>query len=135
MCKNCILFLLGAGRIAQLLVRLSVFPGEKCTFELAFDCAWSDRIIHILAGMRKNHSSLQDTIVKDPFFEHMPPHFGMTFKELLDAKHPTTWLEFERGDIGEEEALERFWADGRTVDAEALRRMMVRTVILTEASK
>jgi FMN hydrolase / 5-amino-6-(5-phospho-D-ribitylamino)uracil phosphatase len=64
--------------------------------------------------------------VKDPFYEHMPPHFGMTFKELLAAKHPTTWLEFERGDIGEEEALSRFWADGKAVDGNSLRRMLVR---------
>jgi FMN hydrolase / 5-amino-6-(5-phospho-D-ribitylamino)uracil phosphatase len=64
--------------------------------------------------------------VKDPFYEHMPPHFGMTFKELLAAKHPTTWLEFERGDINEDVALSRFWADGRAVDGTALRNMLVR---------
>jgi hypothetical protein len=39
---------------------------------------------------------VQDTIVRDPFFEHMPKHFGMTFKELLAAKHPSTWVQFER---------------------------------------
>ena len=71
--------------------------------------------------------SLQDTIVTDPFYEHMPSHFGMTLNELFAAKHPTTWLEFERGDIGEQEALERFWADGREVDGAALRRMLVST--------
>jgi hypothetical protein len=32
---------------------------------------------------------VMDTIVTDPFFEHMPRFFGMTFKELLAAKHPT----------------------------------------------
>lgn len=68
---------------------------------------------------------VQDTIVTDPFYEHMPPHFGMTLNELFAAKHPTTWLEFERGDICEQEALERFWADGRAVDGAALRRMLV----------
>lgn len=32
---------------------------------------------------------VMDTIVTDPFFEHMPRFFNMTFKELLAAKHPT----------------------------------------------
>lgn len=32
---------------------------------------------------------VMDTLVTDPFFEHMPPFFDMTFKELLAAKHPT----------------------------------------------
>lgn len=64
----------------------------------------------------------------------MPPHFGMTFKELLAAKHPTTWLEFERGDIGEDEALTRFWADGTTVDGDALRGMLVSAFCLLNAA-
>jgi hypothetical protein len=32
---------------------------------------------------------VMDTLVTDPFFEHMPRFFNMTFKELLAAKHPT----------------------------------------------
>jgi hypothetical protein len=32
---------------------------------------------------------VMDTIVSDPFFEHMPRFFGMNFKELLASKHPT----------------------------------------------
>lgn len=32
---------------------------------------------------------IMDTIVTDPFFEHMPRFFNMSFKELLAAKHPT----------------------------------------------
>ena len=47
---------------------------------------------------------VMDTLVKDPFFEHMPRHFGMTFKELLAEKHPTAWLEFERGGAEEVQA-------------------------------
>lgn len=34
---------------------------------------------------------IMDTVVTDPFFEHMPRFFEMTFKELLAAKHPTGW--------------------------------------------
>lgn len=62
----------------------------------------------------------------DPFYEHMPSHFGMTFKELLAAKHPTTWLTFEKGLCSEQEAMRDFFADGRPVDCDALRAMMVR---------
>jgi hypothetical protein len=32
---------------------------------------------------------VMDTLVTDPFFEHMPRFFNMSFKELLAAKHPT----------------------------------------------
>lgn len=35
---------------------------------------------------------VMDTIVHDPFFEHMPRFFNMTFKELLASKHPTGTL-------------------------------------------
>ena len=68
---------------------------------------------------------MQDTIVKDPFYEHMGPHFDMTFKELLAAKHPTTWIAFEKGEVTEAEAMQNFFKDGRHVDAGALRDMMV----------
>jgi hypothetical protein len=67
---------------------------------------------------------VMDTLVSDPFYEAMPRHFGMPFRELLDAKHPTAWVEFERGEIGEPELLAKFFKDGRAVDGEALTRMM-----------
>lgn len=67
---------------------------------------------------------VMDTLVSDPFYEAMPRHFGMPFRELLDAKHPTAWVEFERGDIDERQLLAKFFKDGRPVDGEALTRMM-----------
>ncbi|KAF8061989.1 FHY1 [Scenedesmus sp. PABB004] len=68
---------------------------------------------------------VMDTIVADPFFEHMPRFFNMTFKELLGAKHPTAWVEFERGEIDEAALLARFFADGRPVDGAGLVAHMV----------
>lgn len=56
------------------------------------------------------------TIVHDPFFEEMPRFFGMSFDQLLEAKHPSAWIEFELGNISEREFLERFFADGRDYD-------------------
>ena len=60
------------------------------------------------------------TIVADPFFTPLPDFFGMSFKELLAAKHPTAWVEFERGEIDEGALFEKFFADGRKFDAEGL---------------
>lgn len=67
---------------------------------------------------------VMDTLVSDPFYEAMPRHFGMPFRELLDAKHPTAWLEFERGEIAERDLLSKFFRDGRAVDGPALVAMM-----------
>lgn len=63
---------------------------------------------------------VMDTIVKDPFYSVMPQFFGLTFEELMAAKHPNTWLEFERGNISEATCLERFFLDGRKVNGPGL---------------
>ncbi|KAG1677474.1 hypothetical protein FOA52_001930 [Chlamydomonas sp. UWO 241] len=67
----------------------------------------------------------QDTIVTDPFFTEMPKFFNLTFKELLAAKHPTAWLEFETGEITEAECNAKFFLDGREFNGDALRAMMI----------
>jgi phosphoglycolate phosphatase-like HAD superfamily hydrolase len=48
----------------------------------------------------------------------------MSFKELLAAKHPSAWLDFERGHISEEAFVASFFADGRAVNGPALRTAM-----------
>eukprot|EP00878_Enallax_costatus_P017391 GHUV01018265.1.p2 GENE.GHUV01018265.1~~GHUV01018265.1.p2 ORF type:complete len:116 (+),score=15.57 GHUV01018265.1:214-561(+) len=68
---------------------------------------------------------VMDTIVTDPFFEHMPRFFNMSFKELLAAKHPTAWVEFENDIITENELIAKFFADGRQFDGQALVEHMV----------
>ncbi|KAG2498380.1 hypothetical protein HYH03_003639 [Edaphochlamys debaryana] len=68
---------------------------------------------------------IMDTVVYDPFFNDMPAFFQMSFKELLAAKHPSAWVEFECGTIDEDELVAKFFADGRPVDAAALKEMMV----------
>ncbi len=62
------------------------------------------------------------TLVYDPFRIEVPRALGMPFEELLAAKHPTAWIEFELGDLTEEEFLPRFFADGRAYDHAALVR-------------
>ncbi|KAF2309630.1 hypothetical protein GH714_004378 [Hevea brasiliensis] len=44
---------------------------------------------------------IMDTIVRDPFYHDVPPFFGMSFEELIEIKHPTAWIEFEKGMIDE----------------------------------
>ncbi|MCA9248114.1 MAG: HAD family phosphatase [Planctomycetales bacterium] len=67
---------------------------------------------------------VMETLVTEPFYEAMPNFFGMTLEELLAVKHPTSWREFETGSLTEEQFIGRFFADGRFVDRDALRRCM-----------
>ena len=63
--------------------------------------------------------------MSDPFYEHMPKYFNISFKELLASKHPTAWVEFEKGLINEEQLLAKFFADGRAFDGPGLIAHMV----------
>ncbi len=68
--------------------------------------------------MRPLLLDVMSTLVYDPFRVEMPAALGVTFEEMLRDKDPTAWLEFERGEIDEATFLERFFRDGRPVDAE-----------------
>ena len=59
---------------------------------------------------------VMDTLVREPWFEDAPAFFGMTMDELLAVKHPTSWIDFEKGRIGEQEFLDGFFRDGRAYD-------------------
>ncbi|OIT03345.1 hypothetical protein A4A49_36654 [Nicotiana attenuata] len=69
---------------------------------------------------------VMDTIVRDPFYNEIPAFFRMPMKELLECKHPTTWIEFEKGLITEGECARRFFKDGRPFDLEGLKNCMQR---------
>eukprot|EP00879_Flechtneria_rotunda_P024364 GHRR01025823.1.p1 GENE.GHRR01025823.1~~GHRR01025823.1.p1 ORF type:complete len:153 (+),score=19.10 GHRR01025823.1:97-555(+) len=73
---------------------------------------------------------VMDTIIQDPFFEHMPRFFNISFKELLAAKHPTAWVEFESGVINQDQLFAKFFADGRSFDGQALIDYMVGPSVL-----
>ena len=66
-----------------------------------------------------------DTLVRDPFYQAVPAFFGMSLEELFTVKHPSAWVEFERGERTEEEYLRDFFRDRREVDGAGLRRVMV----------
>lgn len=69
---------------------------------------------------------VMDTIVRDPFYHDIPAFFRMSFKELIECKHPTAWIEFEEGRINEMELARRFFKDGRPFDLEGLKNCMTR---------
>lgn len=67
---------------------------------------------------------VMDTLVHDPFAREVPAFFGMSFEELLREKHPSAWIEFELGRIDEDEMVASYFADGRPIDGEGLKRAM-----------
>jgi len=69
---------------------------------------------------------IMETLVTEPFYDAMPAFFQMTLDELLQVKHPTTWLEFEKGEIDETEHFRRFFRDGRPIDGPGLRQCVLR---------
>ena len=60
-----------------------------------------------------------DTLVHNPFYQEILAFFGMSHQELLRVKHPTSWVEFERGEISQAEYLRRKFADERLYASEA----------------
>lgn len=64
------------------------------------------------------------TLVTEPYLAVMPDFFGMSRDEFLTDKHPTSWIEFEEGKISEDEYVERFFKDGRSIDGVGLRDRM-----------
>jgi len=70
---------------------------------------------------------VMETLVTEPFFTTMPDFFGMPLEQLLAVKHPTSWIQFEKGEISEAEYLAKFFRDGRPVDAAGLRECLRRS--------
>lgn len=69
---------------------------------------------------------IMDTIVRDPFYHDVTAFFRMSLKELIECKHPTAWIEFEKGLIDEMELARIFFKDERTFDLEGLKDCMRR---------
>ena len=65
------------------------------------------------------------TLVRDPFYEDVPKALGMTLQELIEQKHPTAWVDFEKGIIDEEGLRAKFFLDGRDYPHEAMKAAMI----------
>jgi HAD superfamily hydrolase (TIGR01509 family) len=63
---------------------------------------------------------VMETLVTEPFRDVLPDFFGLTLDELLAAKHPTAWVDFEKGLISEDEYFRTCFRDGREVDGAGL---------------
>lgn len=68
---------------------------------------------------------VMDTLVKDPFFTCLPAFFGSPLEELVKLRSRTAWVEFEKGNIDEDEYHRTAFNDGRPYDGAALRQRMV----------
>jgi HAD superfamily hydrolase (TIGR01509 family) len=68
---------------------------------------------------------LMDTLIRDPFYTHVPAFFGLSFEQLLAQKHGSAWGEFELGRIDEAALFAGFFKDGRAFDGPALKRCMI----------
>ncbi|XP_059628681.1 flavin mononucleotide hydrolase 1, chloroplatic [Cornus florida] len=68
---------------------------------------------------------VMDTLVRDPFYQDIPAFFRMSLKELIECKHPTAWIEFEKGLIDEMELASKFFKDGRPFDLAGLKKCMI----------
>lgn len=68
---------------------------------------------------------IMDTVVRDPFYQDVPAFFRMPMKELIECKHPTAWIEFEKGQISEMELARKFFKDERHFDLEGLKTCMI----------
>ncbi len=64
------------------------------------------------------------TLVYEPFYVEVPEFFGMTLEELIDAKHPTAWAEYETGSIDEAALEAKFFRDRRAYDHAGMKACM-----------
>ncbi|XP_074582802.1 flavin mononucleotide hydrolase 1, chloroplatic isoform X2 [Curcuma longa] len=109
----------------------SIAPIPKATRVMAAPGS-SATALSSVSGSRQNRKlpillfDVMDTLVRDPFYEDIPVFFQMSMKELLEEKHPTAWVEFEKGLIDEKELARKFFKDGRSFDLEGLKECMIR---------
>ena len=67
---------------------------------------------------------IMETVVVEPYLRVMPHFFDMTPSAFVKEKHPTAWIDFERGKLTEEEYFQSFFSDGRAIDGEGLKGAM-----------
>jgi len=68
---------------------------------------------------------IMGTVIHEPFLEDIPRALGLSLDELIRVKHPTAWVDFERGHIDEARYGELFFTDGRRLDLPRLKAALV----------
>lgn len=65
---------------------------------------------------------VMSTLVYDPIAREIPEFFGLSLEQLYENRHPTAWLDFERGEISESLFYERYFPQrGEPIEGSALR--------------
>lgn len=67
---------------------------------------------------------VMSTLVRDPYYDAIPAHLGLSLSELNQRSHPKRWLAFERGQITEELYAAGFFRDGTGIALPAFRSML-----------
>ena len=65
------------------------------------------------------------TLVVEPYLKVLPKFFNMSLKELFARKHPSSWPDFERGEITEDQYFKTFFAEDQPpIDGDGLKQAM-----------
>lgn len=75
------------------------------------------------------------TLVYEPFWKDLPRALGMSLEEIMQHKHPTAWIDFEKGRLDEQSFLDSFFADGRSYDQTGLLRALKASYAFLEGSE
>ncbi len=68
---------------------------------------------------------VMNTLVYDPIEEEIPRFFGLSLDRLYAQKHPTAWVDFERGELSESMFYEIYFPDSpQPIDGDALRKVL-----------
>ncbi len=68
---------------------------------------------------------VMSTLVYDPIHREIPAFFDLELQELYDRNHPTAWVDFERGQISEDEFYRLYLPDDPDpIDGDALRETL-----------
>ncbi|MCP4499285.1 MAG: HAD-IA family hydrolase [Deltaproteobacteria bacterium] len=67
---------------------------------------------------------VMDTLVRDPFFSHMPHFHGQSMESLAREMDRDAWFAFEKGELTQAEYQERYFRDGRKVDLDGVIQCM-----------
>lgn len=68
---------------------------------------------------------VMNTLVYDPIVEEIPAFFDMSLDQLYDAKHPTAWQQFERGELDPDTFYRIYFPDHpEPIDGQALQRTL-----------
>ncbi len=67
---------------------------------------------------------VMSTLVYDPIKREIPEYFGLSLEQLYERKHPTAWIDFERGNISEKTFFHLYFPNHSEPIDSGLRRVL-----------